>query len=302
MIGKCGNNCSACPAYYTNAITDIDKQNCSTGWKEFLGVNVEPENCYCYGCKDPDPWKDDNVMPSRDCLVRKCVDNSGYETCANCADYRCNHVESLYQSRFTREWVEDRIDRELSEAEYLTFVKPYENWKKMEQLQGHVPILTRNPVIHSQVKMREGNRPLQVFLYELRTGSTASTYIEKEKINKSQIPALVFMYLMGRDGKIENDQLIVRFPKVMQKEPYATLLRDNTNGSKKMIEDIIHLLDRFDMHVSIVDFNISIRGRKEILSELSETVKKLEAEFGLSEYQNWMFTGKAFKRFKKANF
>lgn len=302
MIGNCGNNCSACPAYYNNAITDVDKENCSTGMKEFLGVVIEPKDAYCYGCKDQDPWKDDNVLPKKDCLVRKCVNNSGFKTCANCADYRCNHVDTLYQARFTREWVEERIDRPITEDEYETFVQPFENWKKMEQLIGYVPIMDRNPVYAGQVKMREGNKPLQLFLKDLRTASTATTYIEKEKINKSQVAALAFLYLMGRDGRMIEDDLIVEFPNVMVKKPYSTILRQRDEQSQQILMDVIEVLNEFDLTVSIEDFTIKATGRREILNELNTTVKHLEAEFGLSDCTGWDFEGKAYKRFKKANF
>jgi len=302
MIGNCGNNCSACPAYYTNAITDVDKQNCSTGWEEFLGLKFKEDDCHCYGCKDKDPWKDDSVLPKKDCLVRKCVNNSGFKTCANCADYKCNHVDTLYQSRFTRSWVEDRVDRQLTDEEYETFVKPYENWKKMDQLIGHVPILDRNPVYAGNVKMREGNKPLQIFLRALRTASRATTYIEKEKINKSQVAALAFLYLMGRDGKMIEDELIVEFPNVMEKKPYSNILRQRDAESQKTLVDVVEVLNEYDLTISIEDFTIKATGRRAVLNELNTTVKHLEAEFGLSNCIGWDFEGKAYKRFKKANF
>ncbi len=302
MIGNCGNNCSACPAYYNNAITDVDRENCSTGWETFLGIKFTPKETYCYGCKEEDPWRDGNVHPSRDCLVRKCVNNSGFKTCANCEDYRCNHVETLYQSRFTRKWVEERVERPITDIEYETFVKPYENWKKMEQLKGHVPILDRNPIYPGQVKMRKGNKPLELFLYNLRTAAIATTYIEKEKINKSQIPALAFLYLLGRDGKMMGEELIVRFPNVMDKKAYNPILRQRDPEDQKILLEVINVLNEFNMSITVDDFIIIASGRTAVLNELNTAVKHLEAKFGLSEYTGWDFEGKAFKRFKKADF
>ena len=65
------------------------------------------------------------------CPVRPCVIEKGFEHCAQCEQYIC---EKLTERFVAYEEVQHRVDAEISEEDYLCFIRPYENKKRLDQI------------------------------------------------------------------------------------------------------------------------------------------------------------------------
>jgi len=65
------------------------------------------------------------------CPVRPCVIEKGLENCAQCADYVC---EKLTQRLVICEEVKNRVGAVIAEDDYLCFIRPYENKRRLDAM------------------------------------------------------------------------------------------------------------------------------------------------------------------------
>jgi hypothetical protein len=93
IIAYCGIDCSECPAY--SATISGDEEEIRKVAKEWSTDSLifKPEEIHCMGCNQ------DEVVFSlfRECPIRSCCRDKGYENCAYCDDYGCDNLKMTFE-------------------------------------------------------------------------------------------------------------------------------------------------------------------------------------------------------------
>jgi hypothetical protein len=94
MIAFCGLNCLECPAYIaTQANDDKLRADCAKLWTDLFKHQISPDQINCTGCKS----EGKRFFFCRICGIKKCAAEKGHDTCAYCADFACEKIETLMQ-------------------------------------------------------------------------------------------------------------------------------------------------------------------------------------------------------------
>ncbi len=124
ILTRCGYRCDLCLAYKENINSLEDRERISDGWFKYFGFRVSPENISCDGCMTFD--EENPHLIDKNCPVRRCVLEKGFENCSECEDYICENLESR---------MVDRSDFDsINERDHRCFVKPYESRERLEKL------------------------------------------------------------------------------------------------------------------------------------------------------------------------
>lgn len=78
----CGDWCALWKATRTNDLAAKEKVYTEWKWKEKFGMEFNPDQVFCHGCKAP--GKPVNIAHER-CTVLKCSVARGFESCLQCA-------------------------------------------------------------------------------------------------------------------------------------------------------------------------------------------------------------------------
>jgi hypothetical protein len=129
ILTRCGYRCDLCLAYRPNVeLNPAFRQILSDGWSKYYGFRLPPEEICCDGCMAQSPKLIDQACP-----VRPCVIESGLDDCSQCEQYVC---EKLAERLVVYEEVKDRVGSEIAEANYLRFIRPYENKRRLDALRA----------------------------------------------------------------------------------------------------------------------------------------------------------------------
>jgi hypothetical protein len=129
ILTRCGYRCDLCLAYRPNVeANSSNQQKLSEGWHQYFGFRIEPENVICDGCMSENPKLIDQACPVRPCVIEK-----GLANCSQCKQYVC---EKLADRMVVYEQVKDRIKAEIPEDDYLCFIQPYENKKRLDKVRA----------------------------------------------------------------------------------------------------------------------------------------------------------------------
>jgi len=98
LIAYCGLTCNTCPIYL--ATREDDKTEQKRMREEVIRICVEEYGLHyeldditdCDGCRTEGGRL---FSGCRDCTIRECAMNYGYENCAWCNDYVCDKLEKL---------------------------------------------------------------------------------------------------------------------------------------------------------------------------------------------------------------
>jgi hypothetical protein len=74
---------------------------------------------------------DNPKLIDQTCPVRPCVIEKGLDNCAQCEQYIC---EKLTQRLVVLEQVKQRVGAEIPEDDYVCFIQPYENKRRLDAL------------------------------------------------------------------------------------------------------------------------------------------------------------------------
>ncbi|MFX1500706.1 MAG: DUF3795 domain-containing protein [Promethearchaeota archaeon] len=92
IIAYCGINCSECQAYLATQKNDIEEiKKVAKEWSSDA-MSFKPEDIYCDGCKQ----NDRNFSWCKDCPIKNCCIEKGFENCAYCEDYFCNNLKMTF--------------------------------------------------------------------------------------------------------------------------------------------------------------------------------------------------------------
>ena len=129
IISRCGYRCDMCLIYRDNLKGERDMRRFRDGLLKYYGDRLTLEECYCDGCMTPD--SENPILITFDCRVRPCVMARGLENCADCDEYPCKDLE---KRSVDYERVKERHGGPLPEADYETFVKPYESRQRLDEI------------------------------------------------------------------------------------------------------------------------------------------------------------------------
>ncbi|MBN2084188.1 MAG: DUF3795 domain-containing protein [Anaerolineales bacterium] len=132
VLTRCGYRCDLCLAYKPNIENDpSNRSKLSDGWFNYFGFRIPEEGIYCEGCREEDPKLIDPGCPVRPCVIAKGLDN-----CSECGEYIC---PKLKERIVALPELEAKTGMEISEQDYRSFIRPYENLARLEELRqsGH---------------------------------------------------------------------------------------------------------------------------------------------------------------------
>lgn len=92
LFSPCGTYCGICP--YLLAYKKNDER-----LKEKLAKNIgiKPEQIICEGCNS-----DKSFFFCQVCKIRECVNQKGFQSCAECDDYPCENIEKFPYKEFLK--------------------------------------------------------------------------------------------------------------------------------------------------------------------------------------------------------
>jgi hypothetical protein len=129
ILTRCGYRCDLCLAYRPNVEQNpADRQVLNDGWFAYFGFRLPPEEICCDGCMADDPELIDKSCPVRPCVLEKGLDN-----CAQCEYDGCKR---LAERLVVYEEVKSRMDGDIPEEDYVRFIRPYENKRRLDALRG----------------------------------------------------------------------------------------------------------------------------------------------------------------------
>jgi hypothetical protein len=95
MISCCGLECTGCEAYIaTQDDDDALREKVAKEWSAMYKADIKPEQIHCTGCQS------DGALffyCEHKCEIRKCAKGRGYETCAPCPDFGCDHLKMVHE-------------------------------------------------------------------------------------------------------------------------------------------------------------------------------------------------------------
>ena len=127
VLTRCGYRCDLCLAYKHNVENSpMNQQKLSDGWHKYFGFRIPPEKIICDGCMSDNP-----KLIDLGCPVRPCVIEMGLANCAECEHYIC---EKLTERLVVYEEVKNRVNAEIPVDDYLCFIRPYENKRRLDSI------------------------------------------------------------------------------------------------------------------------------------------------------------------------
>ena len=127
VLTRCGYRCDLCLAYKHNVENSpMNQQKLSDGWHKYFGFRIPPEKIICDGCMSDNP-----KLIDLGCPVRPCVIEMGLANCAECEHYIC---EKLTERLVVYEEVKNRFNTEIPMDDYLFFIRPYENKRRLDSI------------------------------------------------------------------------------------------------------------------------------------------------------------------------
>ncbi len=115
---RCGMRCDICPAFLPNrAAADLERARAL--WAELFGVDQPAEALACGGCRG-----ETSALLDKECPVRPCVIERGFEDCGDCPDMPC---EDLKRRWVERRQIEARLGHALTEDDYRKYILAFEN-------------------------------------------------------------------------------------------------------------------------------------------------------------------------------
>jgi hypothetical protein len=103
-----------------------NQQTLSDGWFKYFGFRLLADEIICDGCMTNDP----NLI-DKNCPVRPCVIEKRLENCSQCDEYVC---EKLTERIVEYKEIRKRIGEELSKDDYVHFIRPYENKRRLDEI------------------------------------------------------------------------------------------------------------------------------------------------------------------------
>ncbi len=93
VLGMCGLDCAACPAYIAYKTNDQNlRVRTAAQWSTQYGITMKPENINCVGCLKT---KGPQIGHCSECEIRKCGLTKKVKNCGLCSDYPCDRISKF---------------------------------------------------------------------------------------------------------------------------------------------------------------------------------------------------------------
>lgn len=217
LYAKCGNDCSRCPSFRENLVTDEDRQRCSAGWLKYHGFRYSPDKLLCCdGCQAPD---DENPVRYLNCLIRRCALHNSAETCAHCAAYPCEELLSRVPAADWRDSIVARMGAPLPEEDDLAFVAPYECLRHLDALRAsldpeeivepsRLAVRFRTVDLPEDLPLppeeRAATQALHRLLAALNAPAGSVSYAQGEVLKQRRSQQLKLLWVFGLLGEFES--------------------------------------------------------------------------------------------------
>jgi len=186
----------------------------------------------CFLCQTPDKEIPKGAkLPSRNCLVRQCVDKIGVENCAYCSHFPCDQVKDV-SGAWNRKKIEEKLGSPISEEDYHHFVEPFEALSRLEAVRASLkpediveaakvpPLKIRvvdfpKNVLFSKEET-EAFKTVHKLLVAIKRSSLGlkdvDTFAQQQRLKRRMPHFLRFLWILGRFGdfKKENGACLVR--------------------------------------------------------------------------------------------
>jgi hypothetical protein len=94
MNACCGLNCEECPTFRaTIADDDAVRKKVAEKWSQFFGQTLAAKDINCDGCLS---GSERMFKHCRQCTMRSCCQEKGFDTCAECNDYPCPTLNGFF--------------------------------------------------------------------------------------------------------------------------------------------------------------------------------------------------------------
>jgi len=273
-VAKCGANCSICP--WSRTVRETMKTNeeyrqFREKCKEVLGFSPT-DNAYtnCVGCQTPDKERPKEAkIPRLSCLIRQCVDKMGIKNCAYCSRFPCGQIKEV-GTLWSREKIEKKHGKPISEEEFQMFVEPFEGLKHLQVIRAslkpeeivEVATLTFTPKIiefpknlSCSTEEKAAYKALHQLLATIKRSPLGlmdtDTFPQQQRLKDRTLQFLRFLWILGCYGEFKKEDGAYI-------EIDAKKFMDNRGNEKALAyqwlvkQTIFRILQEFRVHCEIV--------------------------------------------------
>jgi hypothetical protein len=210
-------------------MTAKEFENYRNRGKRILGYM--PIKTPCVTCQTPDKKiPKTSKLPSKTCLIRRCVDKTGVANCAYCSKFPCDTLRGT-ADLWTRKKIETKLGAPLSEEDYHSFVEPFEGLNRLKAIRASLKpdeIVEPANVTTSKTRIVEFPKDMDIqkessslkdvhrLLAALENSSLGlrdtDTFAQQHKLENRKAHILRFMWILASRGKFEKEdslQLVV---------------------------------------------------------------------------------------------
>lgn len=232
LISKCGIDCGKCPwgPFPRENMSEKDFEEFKVRAKQVLGYT--PIQTACVTCQTPDEQiPKTSKLPSKKCLIRQCVDKSGIQNCSYCSRFPCDTLKGTADI-WTRERIEVKLGKSLSDLDYQQFVEPFEGLNRLTILRECLKPneFVKPPKIKTKTKLAKFPKSLNtpklvkfkkvhILLEKIWNSSfglrDTDTFAQHHTLEKQRDHVLRFLWVFGTYGVLdENISCLVIEPKL----------------------------------------------------------------------------------------
>jgi hypothetical protein len=225
-VSKCGIDCDACPwgPYPRQGMTAKEFEQYRNKAKSILGYM--PIKTPCPTCQTPDAEiPKGSKLPSRKCLIRRCVDKTGVQNCAFCVRFPCDTLKAT-AGLWNLESIEKQLGSPISDEEYHSYVEPFEGIRRLEVIRH--TLKAEEIVEPAQVSVSKtgiagfpDNLPfskeevaafkaVHKLLAALERSSlelqNTDTFAQQHKLENLRAHVLRFLWIFGNYGRVDKEK------------------------------------------------------------------------------------------------
>jgi hypothetical protein len=256
LVSKCGIDCGVCPwgPFPRKDMTAEEFEQYKNRGKQILGYM--PIKTPCVTCQTPDQKiPKTSKLPSKSCLIRKCVDKTGVANCAYCSRFPCDTLKGT-ADLWTRNKIEAKLGASISEEDYHSFVEPFEGLTRLKAIRASLKpdeIVEPAKVVTSKTRIVDfpknlslmdemlSFRAVHTLLSALENSSLGltdtDTFAQWHKLEDRKAHILRFMWILTAYGRFEKDD---GRHLVVDAETYqANRAKEKTLSIWSFVEDVV---------------------------------------------------------------
>ena len=226
LISKCGIDCGTCPwgPFPRESMSENEFEDFKIRAKQILCFT--PIQTACVTCQTPDDKiPKTSRLPSKKCLIRQFVDKAGISNCGYCSYFPCETLKGTADA-WKREVIQAKLGEDLSEKDYLRFVKPFEGLRRLTVFRASLrpTEFVEPPKIKAKTKLVEfpknlitpdGEHFKQIhkLLKKIWNSSFGlhgtDAFAQQRTLEKQRTHVLRFLWIFGTYAKLDADRSVL---------------------------------------------------------------------------------------------